>query len=117
MTTATMPTQLEAATATMTDAELKQSLDAFDADIRSDGKFFNPDYLWKTAADLLQQTDIKGDAFIVGCAMASLTKVPRYGLRATHAQIARRAAALKKLFALADQLGWPRIKSALEITE
>ncbi|MDN5941453.1 MAG: hypothetical protein L0H94_06195 [Nitrospira sp.] len=113
MTTAIMPTQLEAATATMTDAELKQSLDAFDADIRSDGKFFNAGYLWKTAADLLQQPEIKGDAFVVGCAMASLTKVPRFGVRATHAQIACRAAALKKIFRLADQVGWPRIMAVL----
>ncbi len=101
---------------TITDTELMQRVEAFDADIRSDGKVFNPTYLWRVAQELHQQ-DITGDAFIVALALASMTRIPGQGCRASHAQIARRASALKGLFRLADQVGWPRILTVLGITE
>ena len=41
--------------------------------------------------------------------LASLTKVPSFGCKATHKAIARRANALKPLLRLANEIGWPRI--------
>jgi hypothetical protein len=96
--TAQTTTQHEPATDAMSDAKLREHLVAFEANMQ-DGLTCNFPYLWKTAADL-QSQNVTGDAFIVALALASLTKVPRYGVRCSHAQIARRASTLKKLFAL-----------------
>lgn len=101
---------------TMTDADLIQHLEAFEADMASDGKPFNAAYLWQVAMDPKNQ-HATGDAFTVLCAIASLTKHPALGCRASHAQIARRASNLKRMFKLAEQVGWDRIIQALGATE
>jgi hypothetical protein len=114
-TTQCEPTNTDTSTG-MSDTDLQQHLAVFEAAMR-DGLVCNFPYLWKTAVDLQQQLEIKGDAFIVALAIASLTKIPRYGTRATHAQIARRASAIRQYFVIADQVGEARIMSALGIGE
>ena len=99
----------------MSDAELHAHLAAFDAEMQ-DGQVVNFPYLWKTAREL-QGQDIRGDAFLVALALASLTKNPRIGTRANHGQISHRTSALRKLFAVSAIAGWPRIMSALGIAE
>lgn len=109
--TAQQPTSADS----MSDAELRAHLAAFDTEMQ-DGLTCNFQHLWKTAADLQSQA-VKGDTFVVALALASLMKVPRYGTRATHAQIARRASAIKKFFAVVHQIGWPRLIQILNIAE
>jgi hypothetical protein len=112
LTTSTLPQPTSADS--MTDAELHAHLAVFDTEMR-DGQVCNFPYMWQTAKEK-QSKDIQGDAFIVALALASLTRVPRIGVSCTHAAIALRASALKKLFAVADKVGWPRIMTALGIT-
>lgn len=114
MTTQTQSTQ--DTKATMTDAELIQHLEAFEADMGRDGKPFNATYMWQVVMDPANQ-EPTGDAFTVLCAIASLTKHPALGCRASHAQIARRASNLKRMFQLAEQVGWDRIIQVLGATE
>lgn len=99
----------------LSDDAIKVAIDDFDRTIRGDGKHFNETYLWAMAKELQQQPDIKGDAFTVALAIASLTKVPRYGCRAPHKAIAARASALKKFFAVANLAGWARVFSILNV--
>jgi hypothetical protein len=99
----------------MSDAAIQAAVDDFKCTIRAGGQHFNETHLWGTARDLQQQPEITGDAFIVALAIASLTKVPRYGCRATHKMIADRATAIKKFFAVAQRVGWPRIMTVLGI--
>jgi hypothetical protein len=99
----------------MSDGELTQHLAAFDAEMHDD-QLCNFPNMWRVAKEL-QGQDITSDAFVVALALASLTKNPRIGTRANHKQIARRASALKKLFAISEKVGWPKIMVALGITE
>lgn len=100
----------------MTGIEVMQHLKAFEAEISADGGVFNASFMWKTAAEL-QHTDITGDAYALSLALSSLTRRPGQGCRATHAQIARRMATLKKMFRLAHTVGWQRMFSILGIEE
>lgn len=102
--------------APMTDAELAQHLETFEADMSSDSKPFNAEYMWQVATDPAN-THVTGDAFTVLCAIASLTKHPALGCRASHATIARRASSLKRMFRLAEQVGWDRIIAMIKQTE
>lgn len=100
---------------TMTDAELLEHLEVFEADMVSDGKPFNAKNLWAVASDSTHE-QITDDGFLVKCAIASLMRIPSQGCRASHAVIGRRVAILKKLLLLADQVGWPRIRAVRAIT-
>lgn len=104
-------------TDTMTDEAITTAANAFDRTVRSDGHYFNAPYLWKTALELQQNPEITGDAYLVALALASLTKVPRYGCRCTHKQIADRATALKKFMAVANRVGWKRVFEVLNIEQ
>lgn len=104
------------ATIEMTDAELMNVLSEIDQAIGADGQFCNPSFFWSTALDP-NNHELSGDAFIVLCAIASMTKHPGQGVRASHAHIAARATTIKRLLSLAHQVGWHRIMSMLGLTE
>jgi hypothetical protein len=61
--------------------------------------------------------DLTGDPLIVCAAIASLTRKPSSGCRASHRQVAQRATTLKKMFALSEKFGWSKIMSVLNIAE
>lgn len=105
------PTNAEA----MSDEAVKAAVDDFNRDITAGGQHFNERYLWDMARDLQQHPEITGKAFVLALAIASLTRVPRYGCRATHKMIADRAAAIGKFFAVAQRVGWPRIAHGVGI--
>lgn len=98
----------------MLSVEIVERLNAFEGEIRADGKVFNPLFMWKTAREL-QRDGINGDTFVLALTLASMTRRPGQGCRVTHAVIGRRAAVLKRMFRLADQVGWPRILAVIDI--
>src|ERR1043166_859920 len=65
----------------MSDDAINAAVDDFNHTIAAGGQHFNETYLWATAMELQQQPAITGDAFVLALAIASLTKVPRYGCR------------------------------------
>ena len=99
----------------MSDDAINAAVDDFNHTIAAGGQHFNETYLWATAMELQQQPAITGDAFVLALAIASLTKVPRYGCRATHKMITDRATVIRKFFAVAQRVGWPRIMTVLGI--
>jgi hypothetical protein len=99
---------------TVDDAAILRTLEEFDAAIRADKLVFNARFLWSVALDPKHQ-EVAGDAQIVFLSIASLTRHPAYGCRATHRQIARRAGSIKRLFELAQEVTWKRIAQVLKI--
>lgn len=102
-----MPTLTQQKPTIMTKADIPNECAAFHSSIQADGAPFNGLYLWRRAIQLQEiAPDIRGDAFVIALALASMERIPGQGCRASHKQIAQRASAIKRLFALADAVGW-----------
>jgi hypothetical protein len=100
----------------MTDADIIQRLEEVEQLAHADGLPVNMPFMWHTILDP-QHRAISGDELIVLAAIASLTRQPAIGCRATHRAVATRATAIKAFFRLADQVSFSRIMTVLNATE
>ena len=113
--TAPQDTQHEPTTE-MSDTDIALELAAFNQAIAAEGKIMNTPFMWHTIFDP-KHKNIAGDELIVLAAIASLTRNPAFGCRATHKAVATRAASLGLLFSLAAEVGWNRIAQILNVTK
>ena len=114
MNTITMPTQHH--TEPITDGNILEIIATVDEEVRADGLPCNVDELWKALLHPAH-ADLRADELIVRAAIASLSKNTLQGCRTSHAKIARRATSIKKMLALAHQVGWARIIEVIAAQE
>lgn len=109
-------TQPEPTTDTMSDAAITCELEEIEQLALAHDMPFNAPFLWHTILDP-RHRNLAGDEMIVLASIASLTKRPSMGCRATYRQVATRATAIKRLFTLASTVGWERIKNVIGVTQ
>ena len=110
MTTTTLPTEPQSTT--MDDATVLAELNSIDESMQADGLVCNTEYLWEVALDP-QHDNVVGDARILLLSVASLTRKPEYGCRASNKMVVRRAGHIKRLLTLAHTVSWKRIMDVL----
>ena len=92
----------------MDDATVLAELNSIDTEMQSDGLLCNTNFLWEVALDP-QHDNVVGDARILLLSVASLTRKPEYGCRASNLMVMKRAGHIKRLLTLAHTVSWKRI--------
>ena len=97
------------------DADTVRIMEQFEVDM-DDGRHVNFAYLWSVATAPENQ-HLKGLELVTLMSLASLTKIPSFGCRASHTQVTRRANAIRPVLALAHEIGWKQIMRVLGLIE
>ena len=107
--------QAEAKAEPITNDSIVSTLGKFQTDM-SDGLRCNFDYMWRVAVDPANDHIVVNDRVLM-MSLASLTKVPSFGCKATHKAVARRANAIKPMLKLASDVGWAKILEVIAANE